>query len=137
MLTYDTAVNDKVVFLEKYGTGPPNSTGAYELDYMHADDFEAAWRTMHVMSDVFVSILESSGRYIVLMITVCRERGASRQGWPYSFGWWLVPRFHRGCPSLRSYRISWRPWYYRYVGDIIYGRTEFTWLQIGKRIGRN
>jgi len=26
------ALNNKVVFLEKYGTGPLNSTGAYELD---------------------------------------------------------------------------------------------------------
>jgi hypothetical protein len=44
-----------VVFLEKYGTGPPNSTGAYELDYTLADDYELAWRVMHVTSDVFVS----------------------------------------------------------------------------------
>jgi hypothetical protein len=44
-----------VVFLEKYGTGPPNSTGAYELDYTLANEFDLAWRTMHVTSDVFVS----------------------------------------------------------------------------------
>ena len=25
-------VNNKVTFIEKFGTGPPNSTGAYELD---------------------------------------------------------------------------------------------------------
>lgn len=45
-----------MVFLEKYGTGAPNSTGAYELDYTLANDFDHAWRTMHVSSDVFVSL---------------------------------------------------------------------------------
>jgi hypothetical protein len=46
-------INDKVTFLEKYGTGAPNSTGAYELDYQLADDYTKAWRVMHVSSDVF------------------------------------------------------------------------------------
>lgn len=46
-------INNKVNFLEKFGTGPPNSTGAYELDYSLADNFEAAWRELHVTSDVF------------------------------------------------------------------------------------
>ncbi|TDL23452.1 hypothetical protein BD410DRAFT_838937 [Rickenella mellea] len=48
-------VNNKVTFVEKFGTGPPNSTGAYELDYTLANDFNHAWRTMHVKSDVFCS----------------------------------------------------------------------------------
>lgn len=48
-------VNNKVTFLEKFGTGPPNSTGAYELDTSLVDDFDLAWRTMHVKSDVFCS----------------------------------------------------------------------------------
>lgn len=48
-------INNKVSFLEKFGTGAPNSTGAYELDYQLADDFAHAWREMHVSSDVFVS----------------------------------------------------------------------------------
>lgn len=66
-------INDKVVFLEKYGTGAPNSTGAYELDPSLAvcpsivvalcvahlsaqNDFNRAWRTMHVESDVFCAV---------------------------------------------------------------------------------
>ncbi|KAL1646012.1 hypothetical protein SLS58_003432 [Diplodia intermedia] len=49
------ARNGKVVFVEKFGTGPGNSTGAYELDPTLVDDFSAAWRTMHVKTDVFCS----------------------------------------------------------------------------------
>jgi hypothetical protein len=49
-------INNKVSFLEKDGTSVfPNSTGAYELDLSLIDDFDAAWRTMHVKSDVFCS----------------------------------------------------------------------------------
>lgn len=50
------AVNGKVTFLEKWGTGPPNSTGAYELDLSLVDDgLDRAWRTMHVRTDLFCS----------------------------------------------------------------------------------
>ncbi|KAJ2980129.1 hypothetical protein NQ176_g2827 [Zarea fungicola] len=49
------AINGKVTFLEKFGTGPPNSTGAYELDLSQISDFNQAWRTMHVKTDVFCS----------------------------------------------------------------------------------
>ena len=42
--------------VEKFGTSEfDNSTGAYELDLSLVDDFELAWRTMHVQSDVFCS----------------------------------------------------------------------------------
>ena len=49
------STNNKVTFLEKFGSGPPNSTGAYELDLSLVNDFSRAWRTMHVKSDVFCS----------------------------------------------------------------------------------
>lgn len=49
------AINGKVTFLEKFGTGPPNSTGAYELDLSQISDFNQAWRAMHVKTDVFCS----------------------------------------------------------------------------------
>jgi hypothetical protein len=79
-----------VVFLEKYGTGPPNSTGAYELDYTLADDFDLAWRTMHVTSDVFVSSLIHSGR-----MSLCSQCAASlvlpdRSGRLLSVGGWSL-----------------------------------------------
>ena len=44
------SVNGKVSFVEKFGTGEPNSTGAYELDLE-----TLTWRTMHVKTDVFCS----------------------------------------------------------------------------------
>ncbi|KAI4189761.1 MAG: hypothetical protein L6R41_001244 [Letrouitia leprolyta] len=48
------SVNGKYTFVEKYGTGPPNSTGAYELDVSQIGT-PNAWRTMHVKTDVFCS----------------------------------------------------------------------------------
>ena len=42
--------------VEKFGTSEfDNSTGAYELDLSLVDNFDLAWRTMHVKSDVFCS----------------------------------------------------------------------------------
>lgn len=61
-------LNNKVTFLEKYGTGAPNSTGAYELDYSLASDYTKAWRVMHVQSDVFCAanlvLPDRSGRIL-------------------------------------------------------------------------
>ena len=49
-------INGKVSFLEKGGTSEfANSTGAYELDLSLVPDFNTAWRTMHVQTDVFCS----------------------------------------------------------------------------------
>ncbi|KAG6332530.1 hypothetical protein ID866_6559 [Astraeus odoratus] len=49
-------INNKVTFLEKYGTSEySNSTGAYELDISLTDNYLLAWREMHVKSDVFCS----------------------------------------------------------------------------------
>ncbi|KAJ7689677.1 copper radical oxidase [Mycena rosella] len=49
-------INNKVTFLEKGGTSEfMNSTGAYELDLSLVQDFDKAWREMHVKSDVFCS----------------------------------------------------------------------------------
>ena len=50
-----TGVNNKVVFLEKSGTGPPNTTGTYELDLAFINDFSKAWRPLHVKTDIFCS----------------------------------------------------------------------------------
>jgi hypothetical protein len=48
--------NGKVSFLEKFGTSEfKNSTGAYELDLSLANDFDHAWRTMQVKTDVWCS----------------------------------------------------------------------------------
>ncbi|KAG9238758.1 putative glyoxal oxidase precursor [Amylocarpus encephaloides] len=48
-------INKKVVFMEKAGTGAPNTTGTYELDLAFINDFSQAWRPLHVKSDIFCS----------------------------------------------------------------------------------
>ncbi|PQE33014.1 WSC domain-containing protein [Rutstroemia sp. NJR-2017a WRK4] len=48
-------VTGKVSFVEKFGTGEPNSTGAYELDLSSINNFTLAWRPMHVKTEVFCS----------------------------------------------------------------------------------
>ncbi|KAG6836636.1 hypothetical protein H0H93_005663 [Arthromyces matolae] len=61
-------INNKVTFLEKAGTGFPNSTGAYELDLSLVSNFSATWREMHLKSDVFcagsVILPDKAGRQI-------------------------------------------------------------------------
>lgn len=61
-------INNKVTFLEKHGTGFPNTTGAYELDISLAHNFSAAWREMHLKTDVFcagsVILPDKAGRQI-------------------------------------------------------------------------
>lgn len=62
------ARNGKIMFLEKWGTGPDNSTGAYEFDPSGADNFEAAFRTLNPVSDIFcaagVTLPDRAGRQI-------------------------------------------------------------------------
>ncbi|OQU99179.1 WSC domain-containing protein [Cladophialophora immunda] len=49
-------LNNKIVYMEKFGTEPANnSTGTYELDLTLLDNYTAAWRPMHVKSDIFCS----------------------------------------------------------------------------------
>lgn len=55
-LVVTLGINNKIAMVEKFGTSEfDNSTGAYELDLTLTDNFELAWRTMHVKSDVFCS----------------------------------------------------------------------------------
>ena len=67
-LVVTVGINNKVTFVEKFGTGFPNSTGAYELDLTLVDDFSKTWRAMHVKSDVFCSasiiLPDKAGRQI-------------------------------------------------------------------------
>lgn len=61
-------INNKVTFLEKWGTGFPNTTGAYELDLSLSSNFSAMWREMHVQTDVFCSgsiILPDKGGRVI------------------------------------------------------------------------
>jgi hypothetical protein len=67
-LVTQAARNGKVTFLEKWGTGPPNTTGAYELDLAQINNFTGAWRPMHVKTDIFCSasltLPDKAGRQI-------------------------------------------------------------------------
>lgn len=50
------AINGKVMLLEKKGTGPPNSTGAYEFDPSIGGDIYHAFRQMEgIKTDIFCS----------------------------------------------------------------------------------
>jgi hypothetical protein len=64
-------INGKVMFLEKHGTGAPNSTGAYEFDPYYENDFENAWRTLNgLKTDVFCSaglvLPDKAGRQLTI-----------------------------------------------------------------------
>jgi hypothetical protein len=80
------AVTGKVSFLSKFGTGPDNETGAYELDLTQISNFDQAWRTLHVKTDVFCSaglvLPDKGGR----LINVGGWSGESTEGlriyWP-------------------------------------------------------
>ena len=63
------AINGKVVFVEKAGTEPAaNSTGTYELDLSLLSNYSAAFRALHVKTDVFCSaglvLPDKVGRHI-------------------------------------------------------------------------
>lgn len=77
---------------------PPNSTGAYELDLSLVNDFSAAWRTMHLKTDVFcagsVILPDKKGRQINV------------GGWSLdsTFGVRLyTPDGHEGVPSTNDW----------------------------------
>lgn len=69
LMTSETILG-KVTFLEKWTTGPPNSTGAYELDLTQIDNFDQAWRTMSVRTDLFcaagVTLPDKAGRQLTV-----------------------------------------------------------------------
>jgi Glyoxal oxidase N-terminus/Domain of unknown function (DUF1929) len=81
-----TGINNKVVFMEKSGTGAPNTTGTYELDLAFINDFANAWRPLHVKSDIFcsagVTLPDKAGR----QLNIGGWAGASTYGvrlyWP-------------------------------------------------------
>jgi hypothetical protein len=64
-------VNGKAQFIEKYGSGEPNGTGAYELDLSEINNWSLAWRTMTGLdTDVFCSagltLPDKAGRIITV-----------------------------------------------------------------------
>jgi hypothetical protein len=80
-------VTGKVTFTEKYGTGEPNGTGAYELDLSEIDNFSAAWRTMTGLeTDVFcsagVTLPDKAGRQMTVGGWAGQSNFGIRLYWP-------------------------------------------------------
>jgi len=61
-------INDKVVFMEKSGTGAPNTTGTYELDLTMQNNYIQAFRPLSVKTDIFcaagVTLPDKAGRQL-------------------------------------------------------------------------
>lgn len=97
--------NGKVVLTEKHGTGPPNSTGAYELDVSQVSKgMDAAWRQMNGLeTDVFCS----AGFML-----------PDRLGRVLNVGGWSVeslkgvrlytPDGQQGTPSVNDWQENWQ-----------------------------
>ncbi|KUJ06679.1 uncharacterized protein LY89DRAFT_403153 [Mollisia scopiformis] len=86
-LMVSQVVTGKVTFTEKYGSGEPNGTGAYELDLTEIDDFAAAWRTMTgLQTDVFCSagltLPDKVGRQITIGGWAGQSNFGVRLYWP-------------------------------------------------------
>lgn len=81
------AVTGKVLFTEKYGTGEPNGTGAYELDLTLTDNYKLAWREMRGMeTDVFcsagITLPDKAGRSLTVGGWAGQSNFGVRLYWP-------------------------------------------------------
>lgn len=108
------AVNGKVVFLEKWGTGPPNTTGTYELDLASLDDFSQAWRPLHVKTDIFCSAGLTIPDKVGRQINIGGWSGDSTYGiriyWPDgSPGVWGVNDWQEDYDELHLQNGRWYP----------------------------
>jgi Glyoxal oxidase N-terminus/Domain of unknown function (DUF1929) len=113
-LVTSTAVNGKVTFLEKFGTGPPNSTGAYELDVSMINNFTMAWRPMHVKSDIFCSasltLPDKGGRQINIGGWANAATYGIRLYWPDgSAGVWGKNDWQENYAELHLQQGRWYP----------------------------
>ena len=108
------SVNGKVTFVEKKGTGPPNSTGAYELDLAQISNFTGAWRPMHVQTDVFCSASLTLPDKVGRQINVGGWSGTSTYGvrlyWPDgSPGVWGVNDWQENAAEVYLQNGRWYP----------------------------
>ena len=69
LITMET-ITGKVSFVSKFGTGPGNETGAYELDLTRVSEGRAAWRELHLKTDVFcaagLTLPDKAGRQLMV-----------------------------------------------------------------------
>ncbi|KAJ9157373.1 Glyoxal oxidase-like protein [Pleurostoma richardsiae] len=108
------SITGKITFLSKWGTGPGNETGAYELDLTLLDDFSKAWRPLHVKTDIFCSagviLPDKGGR----QLNVGGWSGESTEGvrlyWPDgSAGVWGTHDFQENVNELTLQVGRWYP----------------------------
>lgn len=80
------SVTGKVSFVSKFGTGPANDSGAYELDLTLANDFSKAWRQLHVKTDVFCAaglvLPDKAGRQLTIGGWSADSLSGLRLYWP-------------------------------------------------------
>ncbi|KAF1964882.1 copper radical oxidase [Bimuria novae-zelandiae CBS 107.79] len=108
------ARNGKITFLEKSGTGPPNSTGAYELDVTQVNNFTGAWRPMHVKTDVFCSasltLPDKAGRQLNVGGWALDATYGVRLYWPDgSLGVWGKNDWEENVNVLKLQNGRWYP----------------------------
>ncbi|KAF2467278.1 putative glyoxal oxidase precursor [Lindgomyces ingoldianus] len=113
-LVTQAARNGKVTFMEKWGTGPPNTTGAYELDIAQLDNFTAAWRPMHVKTDIFCSssltLPDKAGRQINIGGWALDSTFGIRLYWPDgSPGVWGTNDWHENVQQVSLQAGRWYP----------------------------
>lgn len=107
-------VNGKYIFIEKFGTGEANSTGAYELDVSLISNPTGAWRTMHVKTDVFCSAGITLPDKVGRQINIGGWSGSSTFGiriyWPDgSPGTWGVNDWQENVDELSLQVGRWYP----------------------------
>ncbi|MCJ1384634.1 hypothetical protein MMC17_007752 [Xylographa soralifera] len=109
------ARNGKVTFLEKHGTGPPNSTGAYELDLAQLNNFTGAWRPMTgLQTDVFCSagltLPDRAGRQLDVGGWSGTSTFGIRMYWPDgSPGVWGVNEWQENAAEVALQTGRWYP----------------------------
>ncbi|KAH8891152.1 glyoxal oxidase like protein [Thozetella sp. PMI_491] len=108
------SITGKVTFLSKFGTGPGNETGAYELDLSVTNNSALAWRPLHVQTDLFcaagIILPDKAGR----QLTIGGWSGQSTYGlrlyWPDgSPGVWGTHDWQENADELNLQRGRWYP----------------------------
>lgn len=109
-----TGINNKVVFMEKSGTGAPNTTGTYELDLASLNDFAKAWRPLHVKSDIFcsagITLPDKAGRQLNIGGWAGPSTYGVRLYWPDgSEGVWGVNDWQENVNEVSLLEGRWYP----------------------------
>lgn len=128
------AINGKVTFLEKFGTGAPNTTGAYELDLAQLNNFTGAWRPMSVKTDVFcaagLTLPDKAGRQVTIGGWANDDAKGVRFYTPDgSPGVWGVNDWEENVQEVRLQRTRWYP-----TGMIM---ANGSILVVGGQVGSN